>query len=260
MKRRPLPYQDTDLNPIPGEIFKDIKGFEGIYQGSTLGRIKSLRRRDRLGRPVRERIMKQAFDGDQVHVHFSVDSVKTGFPVGTLIGKTFLGDKKDDEVYCHLNKIKHDNRLKNLAIRTYSQSGLLDFQLGVKFTDGKNFENYNKKDRNAYESKFCVYDGTELIALICTKCMMEKTLDNFRIRENGYYRRACADCEDKTHHNIVEPGKMKQISELAKSGLKRCSKCKTIKSIDNDFHNDKTHKDGKRTKCKECYKQKSINQ
>ena len=41
------------------EIWKDIPGFEGHYQASTLGRIKSLDRKDTLGRSLKGRIMKQ---------------------------------------------------------------------------------------------------------------------------------------------------------------------------------------------------------
>ena len=39
-----LPYQNKSLADIPGEIWKDIPGFEGYYQASTAGRIKSLDR------------------------------------------------------------------------------------------------------------------------------------------------------------------------------------------------------------------------
>lgn len=39
-----LPYQNKSLADLPAEIWKDIPGFEGTYQASTMGRIKSLDR------------------------------------------------------------------------------------------------------------------------------------------------------------------------------------------------------------------------
>ena len=52
--------QHYDVGPV--EIWADIKGYEGRYQVSTLGRIKSLprNRRGKKGAdvPMRERIMK----------------------------------------------------------------------------------------------------------------------------------------------------------------------------------------------------------
>jgi len=38
------PYQNKFLADLPGEEWKDIPGFEGYYQASTKGRIKSLDR------------------------------------------------------------------------------------------------------------------------------------------------------------------------------------------------------------------------
>ena len=40
------------------EIWKDIKGYEGLYQVSNLGRVKSLERYDSYNRKVDEKILK----------------------------------------------------------------------------------------------------------------------------------------------------------------------------------------------------------
>ena len=50
------------------EIWKDIKGYEGLYQVSNLGRVKSLARKVK-GRsiaivPLKERILKAGFTKD----------------------------------------------------------------------------------------------------------------------------------------------------------------------------------------------------
>jgi hypothetical protein len=39
-----LPYQNKSLIDMHGELWKDIPGFEGSFQASTLGRVKSLDR------------------------------------------------------------------------------------------------------------------------------------------------------------------------------------------------------------------------
>jgi len=46
------------------EIWKDINGFEGYYQVSNLGNIKSLQRKDICGRAIHEKILKQQLDKD----------------------------------------------------------------------------------------------------------------------------------------------------------------------------------------------------
>jgi len=57
-------YKNLDLNNLPSEIWKDIVGYEGKYQISNLGRIKTLYRKlNILGRGrqvINVAIMKQA--------------------------------------------------------------------------------------------------------------------------------------------------------------------------------------------------------
>lgn len=43
-KKSLKPYQDRSLKDLPGEQWKDIPGFDGVYEISSFGRIKSLRR------------------------------------------------------------------------------------------------------------------------------------------------------------------------------------------------------------------------
>lgn len=40
------------------EIWKDIKGYEGLYQVSNLGRVKSVDRIDGIGRYKKEKVLK----------------------------------------------------------------------------------------------------------------------------------------------------------------------------------------------------------
>lgn len=58
------------------EIWKDVKGFEGVYQVSNLGRVKSLKRvvRDNRGyRTVRERILQNVLSRGRNVVGFVIN-------------------------------------------------------------------------------------------------------------------------------------------------------------------------------------------
>lgn len=41
------------------EVWKDVVGYEGLYQVSTFGRVKSLKRFDTRGNPLKSRILKK---------------------------------------------------------------------------------------------------------------------------------------------------------------------------------------------------------
>lgn len=103
------------------EIFKDIPGYEGYYQASNLGNVKSMDRKDCIGRVINERILKHGVDGGgylMVVLHknrkFKIKRVHK------LVAMAFLGHKPDgyNLVVDHKNNVRTDNRLGNLQIIT----------------------------------------------------------------------------------------------------------------------------------------------
>ena len=118
-----------------GEIWKDIPGYEGIYQVSTLGRVKSLDHvvvqcwgkgasertyKGRLIKPCRFK-KKRAY----VYVDLSKDGRVLRFSVHKLVLTTFVGPCPDGMVACHfpdpnpenncLNNLRWDTRSANEA-------------------------------------------------------------------------------------------------------------------------------------------------
>ena len=74
------------------EIFKDVKGYEGLYQVSDLGRVKSLARLDVLGRRVREKILKNAVNAKGYLIVNLAKSSKSNVKyIHQLVAVAFLG-------------------------------------------------------------------------------------------------------------------------------------------------------------------------
>jgi len=106
------------------EIWKDIPGFGGHYQASSLGRIKSKARtvvkRTRWGgtmiQEYPERILSQytADKTGHVSVHLGVGVAKYTARAHTLILLAFVGPRPDGMECCHNNGIANDNRPENL--------------------------------------------------------------------------------------------------------------------------------------------------
>ena len=108
------------------EIWKDIIGYEGCYQASNLGRIKSLKRECYCGngrtRTVKERILKQRKRKDgYIDVSMYKDGLNFKLLVHCLVGSAFLGYKikRNGLVIDHINCNKCDNNLDNLRIITH---------------------------------------------------------------------------------------------------------------------------------------------
>lgn len=103
---------------LEGEIWKDIEGYEGLYQVSNLGRVKSLPRK---GVGKNERILKQ-IDNTGGYLTVTIYLNKKGKirRVHKLVAEAFLNHKPNgmNLVVDHINDIKIDNRVENLQIVT----------------------------------------------------------------------------------------------------------------------------------------------
>ena len=100
------------------EIWKDIKGYEGLYQVSNLGRVKSLPKvvEQFYGcRMTYERILKQSPDGKgYMMVWLYKNKNRKTMKVHRLVASTFIPNSLHKPQIDHINTIKSDNRACNL--------------------------------------------------------------------------------------------------------------------------------------------------
>lgn len=114
------------------EIWLPIPGWEGFYEASILGRIRSLDREwvqphTRTGKPVKVtkkgRILKMpAGRSGYQRVTLRAPKRKHVRPVHQLILEAFIGPRPEGMVCRHLNGDSCDNRLCNLAWGTAKQN------------------------------------------------------------------------------------------------------------------------------------------
>ena len=98
------------------EVWKDVLGFQGIYQASNLGRIKSLK----FGR---EKILKPRINARGYFlVMLCKDGVQKNHYIHRLVYEAFNGKIPQGLVVNHLNEIKTDNHLNNLEICSHREN------------------------------------------------------------------------------------------------------------------------------------------
>ena len=97
------------------EKWKDIKGYEGYYQISNLGRIKSLPRDVGSNRCKKETIMKTSIDKDGYeHLVLCKDGKQKHFRVNRLVAQAFIPNPNNYPVVNHKDENKTNNDVKNL--------------------------------------------------------------------------------------------------------------------------------------------------
>ena len=253
-----MPCFNLSLADLKNEEWRDCVGFDGIYSISNYGRVRSERRYARNGKLIKSKIRKQNLSGlGNPYVKFSVDNVKTDHRILALVGAAFIGDKKNNEVYCHKNKIKHDNRAVNIIITTPSNSNHLNFVNGVNEDWG--IGDMSKNQREMLLKQTDIYENGILKRKICTCCNRELDITSFYMRHKGQeYRNECKECKLK-HEGVVDVGKKKDRIELAKAGLRYCVACKELKNLDTDFSKSKGAFMGRQHTCKACEKINNAN-
>ena len=111
------------------EIWKDIEGFEGLYQVSNMGRVKSVKRTvwDSRGcyRTVPEKILKPRKErGDYLMVGLYKDARGKNYKIHRLVAIAFCENPENYNEVNHINEDKSDNRAINLewCSRSYNNT------------------------------------------------------------------------------------------------------------------------------------------
>lgn len=114
---------------MTAEIWKDVIGYEGIYQVSNLGRVKGLERRVNTWnayKTIQEKILKPCNHRGYLYVTLQ----KKQFAIHRLVAQAFLPNPDNKPQVNHINEIKSDNNVKNLEWVTAKEN--INYGTGLK--------------------------------------------------------------------------------------------------------------------------------
>ena len=101
------------------EIWKPIKGYEGLYEVSNLGNIKSLSRkindyRGKNARTIGEKILKQGIRNTYYIVQLHKEGIRKSHQVHRLVAEAFIPNLENKEIINHLDYNRLNNVVSNL--------------------------------------------------------------------------------------------------------------------------------------------------
>jgi len=147
------------------EIWKDVIKYEGYYQVSNYGNVKSLSREIKRPKKIgsfiqKERILKPCkCKGGYESVTLVIDTKKKKHLVHRLVAIAFIENPIDYKYVNHIDAIRDNNKVENLEWCSQSQNKKHSYNLGLSKKKGVNhhltkFTNQDIVDiRNKYENK-----------------------------------------------------------------------------------------------------------
>jgi RNA recognition motif-containing protein len=119
------------------EIWKDIEGYEGYYQVSNLGQIKSLtrevKRLDSKKGFYKSKVLKLAKDQKgYLRVVLTKESKRKTFKVHRIVCNHFLFDSIEGKEINHLDGDKTNNAWYNLEVCSSSQNAIHAIKTGLR--------------------------------------------------------------------------------------------------------------------------------
>ena len=176
------------------EVWKDIKGYEGLYQISNYGIIRSL---DRLrnngisGKYIQKgRIMEPFITRGYYQVVLRKDGKYKHHNVHRLVAINFIDNKENKPQVNHINGNKLDNTVENLEWCTQSENQIHAYKKGLqkpiygkKNRLSKSIKQYNLKGKfiKEYESSMQAEKETGIYHSNITRCCK-----NFYKTAGGY--------------------------------------------------------------------------
>ena len=146
------------------EVWVDVIGYEGLYQVSNLGRVKSLRRTQILPASGGIRIREERFLCNQLHykgyktLKLSKNDKSIRFKIHRLVANAFIPNPKKYPQVNHINGIKTDNIVENLEWCTNIQNQQHAIKKGLRklmFTDSQILDiRTDKKSLNKIADKY----------------------------------------------------------------------------------------------------------
>lgn len=143
------------IENLPHEIWRNIENFEGIYQVSNFGRVKSLHWFG--GRLINPLTNKKGY----LSVILSKDGTTKHFKVHKLVAQAFLPNPDNKPIVHHRDGNRSNNCVENLEWVTHRenqqysiQMGTKKFPLGLKFNNAK----LSEDDVRYIRANFIPYD------------------------------------------------------------------------------------------------------
>lgn len=139
------------------EVWRDIEGYEGLYQISNKGRVKSLTFRNGTTYRLKEKILSPTNNGKgYLIIGLCKNTKRKNFYIHRLVAETFLDNKKKLKEINHIDCDTHNNCVDNLEWCDRSYNLKYSYEIGnhkapMSWKGKTGYEHPVSKEINQYD-------------------------------------------------------------------------------------------------------------
>ena len=145
------------LEDLEGEIWRWISGFEGLYQISNFGRVKSFSRRGTSKKIIKPWINRQGY----LIVDLCKNSKSKHFPVHRLVAQAFIPNPENKPEPNHEDGNKFNNHVSNLKWATKSENIQHAMDIGLNHSGEKSCKAKLTNAQAKYIRKVYIWGDSE---------------------------------------------------------------------------------------------------
>lgn len=192
-------YQNLSLEDLPNEIWRDVVGYEGLYQVSNLGRIKSS-----------SKILTQnnGHSGYLTKTLFKKGKYKT-FYVHKIVANSWIGEsgwKINGLEINHIDGNKRNNNINNLELVTRRENMKHGYRVGLI---NNNRKVYQYSSNGVYEREFdslkeaASYHNSNKISHIADICSLKGNRKFFHGHTFRYFKTDKIDIPKRVFKKVL---------------------------------------------------------
>lgn len=171
-------------------MWKPVKGYEGFYEVSNTGKVRSLDRVDKLGRFKKGKELSSCDNGNGYQVvNLKVNGTQKMMTVHKLVAQAFIENPNNLPEVNHKDGDKSNNRVGNLEWCTHSENAKHAHATGLNHSQ-KGVHNVNSKltesDVDFIRKNYKPYDKEFSFAALARKFGVSETTIKYCARGKSY--------------------------------------------------------------------------
>ena len=191
------------------EIWKDIKGYEGLYQVSNYGRVKSLEKIDLKGYHRREKILITSCGSDgYCQVGLTKKNIRKMYKAHRLVAEAFIPNPENKPQINHIDGDKTNNVMKNLEWVTREENMQHAYKIGL--TKGHKGHKHSEETKSRISNSLKAKYGIKVICITTGEIFssIKTAAQNTNATESGI----CLCCKGKQNYSGKSPVTNKKLS------------------------------------------------